>query len=97
MKYYTYRGTWLDTGYTVICNNPIGGIISEEAKWFDALADRRTSASAETPTEQDARLVREALIKQREELGSTTPSEAGFEKVMTEARKAGLFNEETNE
>ena len=34
MKYYTYRGTWLDTGYSVICYNPIGGIISEEARGY---------------------------------------------------------------
>ena len=51
------------------------------------------SASIETPVEQEARLVREALIRQREELGSTAPSEAGLEKVMAEARQAGLFEE----
>jgi len=64
-----------------------------DKKWFDALVDRRLSASAETPVEQEARLVREALIQQRENFGNTTPSEAGFEKVLAEARQAGLFEE----
>jgi len=62
-------------------------------EWFDALAGRSIPVTAETPTQKEARFVREVLIQQREALGDTTPSEAGFEKVLAEAKHRGLFEE----
>ena len=65
-----------------------------DQKWLKALAGKIAGKAASSHLEIGAKAIRNSLIRQSKSRPAYEPSERHFQKILSEANKRGLFNQE---